>query len=85
MLRRITDLVFAICLAGWFLLLLLLCMTIVSQGWSGVVPKLMHVAGFTSNLGVQSWGLVAWRLVALLVITLGVGSFRWYERKQRRA
>jgi len=83
MLRRFADLVFAICLAPWLMLALLLCMTIVSQGWGGVVPKLIHVAGFPNNFGVQSGRMVVWRLLGLLGITLGAATFWWSQQKQR--
>jgi hypothetical protein len=83
MLRRIADLVFAICLASWLMLGLLLCMTVVSQGWGGIGPKLIHVAGSTNNLGVQSVNLVVWRLAGLLAITVGAGYFWWSQRKHR--
>jgi hypothetical protein len=84
MLRRFADLVFAICLAPWLALALLLCMTIISEGWSGVGPKLIHVAGFTNNLAVQSASLVAWRLAGLLAITFGAAYFRSLVQRERR-
>jgi hypothetical protein len=83
MLRRFADLAFAICLAPWLLLVLLLCMTIVSQGWGVVVPKLIHVAGFSNNVGVQSGSLAAWRMAGLLAITFGAAYFRWSQHKRR--
>lgn len=81
MLRRLADLVLSICLASWLMLALLLCMTIVSQGWGGVVPKLVHVAGFTDDLGVQSGNLAIRRVLGLLAITLAASFWRWSQRE----
>jgi hypothetical protein len=83
MLRRFADLIFAICLAPWVLLAVLLCMTVVSQGWGGVVAKLIHMAGFSNDLGVQSGSLAAWRLGVLLSITFVAAYFRWSQHKRR--
>lgn len=76
MLRKIATGFFVFCLAGWCCLAVVLCMTIIGQGWSGVGPKLLHLAGNASELGVQSWSLVVWRLLGLLAVTVAAGYFR---------
>jgi hypothetical protein len=78
--RRIANGVFVICLAAWCCLALILYMTIIGQGISGVGPKLLHLAGATSQLGVQSSSLVVWRLLGLLFITIAAGYFRRHKR-----
>ena len=75
MLRKIATGVLVLCLTAWCGLAIVLCMSIIGQGWSGVGPKLLHLVGSTNEFGVQSWNLVIWRLVGLLVITLAAGYF----------
>jgi hypothetical protein len=82
MLRRIANVVFLICIAWWCLLALVLCMTIISQGWNGVASKLLHLARNSRNFPIQSWSLVVWRLLALLVITTGTGYFGRPKRRE---
>jgi hypothetical protein len=80
MLRKIATGIFVLCLAAWCGFALVLCMTIIGQGWSGVGPKLLHLAGNGSELGVQSWSLVVWRLLGLLSITIAAGYFHLANR-----
>jgi hypothetical protein len=75
MLRKIAYGVFAICLAFWCLLAIVLWMAFVAQGWTGVVGKLIHLAGITPDFRNHTLGYVVWRLVGIFVITLGTGYF----------
>jgi len=81
-LRKFAYGVFVICLAFWFLLALALLMAFFSQGWSGVVPKLIHLAGPTPDFRNHSLGFVIWRLVGLLGVTLGTGYFSRSKQSQ---
>jgi hypothetical protein len=80
MLGKIATDVFVGCLAAWFGFALVVCMTIIGQGFSGVGPKLLHLAGGTSQLGLLSGNLVVWRLLGLLLITISAGYFRRPKR-----
>ena len=82
MLRKIATGVFVICLTAWCGFALVLCMTIVGHGFSSVGPKLLHLAGATSEFGVQSWSLVVWRFLGLLFITIVAGYFRRPKRSK---
>ena len=76
MLRKIAAGVFVVCLTAWCGFALVLCMAIIGHGFSSVGPKLLHLAGATSEIGVQSWSLVVWRLLGLFCITIVAGYFR---------
>jgi len=76
MLRKIATGVFLTCLMAWCGFALVLCMTIIGHGFHSVGPKLLHLAGATSEFGVQSWSLVVWRIVGLFFITIVAGYFR---------
>ncbi len=80
MLRKIAAGVFVICLAAWCGVALVLCMTTIGSGLSAVGPKLLHLAGNTNELGAQSWSLVVWRFLGLLLVTIAAG----YIRRPRR-
>ena len=80
MLRKIATGVFVFCLTAWCGLALVLCMTIIAHGLGGVGAKLLHLAGSTGETGGQSWSLVAWRLLGLLVITVAAAYFRRSQR-----
>jgi uncharacterized BrkB/YihY/UPF0761 family membrane protein len=80
MLRKIATGVYVICLSAWLCFALLLCMTIIGHGWGAVGPKLLHLAGNTNELGVQSWRFVVWRFLGLLCITI----VAWYFRRGPR-
>jgi hypothetical protein len=80
MLRTIATCVYIFCLAAWLCFALLICMTVFGHGWNAVGPKLLHLAGNTNVLGVQSWNLVIWRFLGLLAITLTAGYFRRREK-----
>ena len=82
MLRKIGTGVFVLCLTAWCGLALVLCMTIIGHGFSSVGPKLLHVAGTTNEFGVESWSLVLWRLLELLLITIAAGYFHWSKRSK---
>ncbi len=70
MLRTIANVVFALCLTAWIGFALVICMAISTDGFGGIWPKLLHVAGSTNQLGMSSGRLVIWRLLGLLLITL---------------
>ena len=76
MIRKIATAIFVFCLAAWCGFALVLCTTIIGHGFGGVGPKLLHLAGTTRELGVQSWSLVVWRLLGLFLITIAAGYFR---------
>jgi hypothetical protein len=76
MLKKIATGVFVVCLTAWCGFALVLCMTIIGHGFSSVGPKLLHLAGATSEIGVQSWSLVVWRLLGLFCITMVAAYFR---------
>jgi hypothetical protein len=76
MVRSIANVIFVVCLAAWSLLLILLSLTLFEDGPGAIKGKLIHVAGSTGELGVQSLNLVVWRLLGLLVITLFVAYVR---------
>jgi hypothetical protein len=80
MLRKIATGIYVLCLAAWFCLALLLCITMIGHGWSAVGSKLLHVAGNTNEFGVESWSLVVWRFLGLLAITIAAGYFRGARR-----
>ena len=80
MLRRIASGVFVICLAAWCGLALVLCMALVERGFSGIGPKLLHLAGRTTDFGVHSWSMVVWRLLGLFFITTVARYFRRPKR-----
>jgi len=80
MLRRIAFGVFVLCLTFWCLLALVLCMTFLTQGWSGIVPKLIHLAGMTPDYHDRSLSFVTSRLVGLLVVTIGTGYFARFKQ-----
>jgi hypothetical protein len=80
MLRKIATGVFVICLTAWCGLALVLSMTIIGSGFSAVGPKLLHLAGATSEFGVQSWSMVFWRLLGILLVTIVSGYFRRDKR-----
>jgi hypothetical protein len=81
MLRHVANAVFVLCLTAWASLALLICVTVGEHRFGEVGRKLIHVLGRTDQLGVQSSGLVTWRLLGLLVITLLAG----YLRRPRRS
>jgi hypothetical protein len=85
MLRTIAIGVYVICLAAWLCFALLLCMTIIGHGWSAVGPKLLHLAGNTSEFGILSWNLVVWRFLGLLCITIAAGYFHHHNRPKSAA
>jgi hypothetical protein len=70
MLRSIANVVFAFCLTAWIGFALVICMTIATDGFGGVWPKLLHVAGSTNQLGMSSGRNVILTLFGLLVVTL---------------
>jgi hypothetical protein len=82
MFRKIATGIFVICLAAWCGFALVLCMTIIGHGFSGVGPKLLHLAGATSEFGLQSWSLVIWRLIALFFMTIVAGYLRRPKRSK---
>jgi hypothetical protein len=82
MLRKTATVVFVICLTAWCGFALVLCMTIIGQGFSTVGPKLLHIAGATSDFGVQSWSLVGWRFLGLFFITIVAGYFHRRKRSK---
>jgi hypothetical protein len=74
--RYVANTVFVLCLTAWTSLGLVIGMTVVEHGFGEVGRKLIHVLGRTDQLGVQSSGLVTWRLLELLVITFLAGYLR---------
>jgi hypothetical protein len=79
MLRKIATWVLVLCLTIWCGLALNICIAIISSGFNGVVPKVLHLFGRKNQLGLVSGDLVVWRLLGLLVITIGAAYFYWHK------
>jgi len=82
MLRKIATAILVLCLTAWGGLALVFCMTIIGNGFSGVGPKLLHLAGTTRDFAVQSWSVVIWRLLGLFSITIVAGYFSRPKRSK---
>lgn len=70
MLRLIANIVLALCLTAWIGFALVISMAIASDGFGGIWPKLLHVAGSTNQLGMSSGRNVILTLFGLLLVTL---------------
>jgi hypothetical protein len=81
MLRSIANVVFAFCLTAWILFALVICMAIATDGFGGIWPKLLHVAGRTNQLGMSSGRNVILTFSGLLLVTLLAA----YARRVRRS
>jgi hypothetical protein len=75
-LKAFANTIFVICLTAWLLLALEIGVTIMSQGWGGVAPKLVHLGGMTPDLRTHSLGFVISRLAGLFAITVVAAFLR---------
>jgi hypothetical protein len=81
MLRSMANVVFAFCLTAWIGLALVICMAIATDGFGGIWPKLLHVAGSPNQLGMSSGRNMILTLFGLLLVTLLAA----YARRVRRS
>jgi hypothetical protein len=79
MLRKFATVIFVICIACWTGLTLALIVAALTDGWHAIGPRVVHLAGFTSEFGVLSTKLAVIRLGALLLITVAAGFARYHR------
>lgn len=76
MLRKAVTLLFAFCLAAWVAFTIVAVGGFVRHGFNGTKAAILHVAGQTSQFGALSWNAALARLIALALITAGLGYLR---------
>jgi len=76
MLRKAVTLLFAFCLAAWVAFAIDVVIGFAEDGVTGIKATILHVAGRTSQFGVISCNAAIARLLALALITAGMGYLR---------
>jgi hypothetical protein len=82
-LRSIANVVFVLCLTAWIGLVLVMSLAIAQNGFGGIWPKLLHVAGAANPLDKSSGRQVILTLLELLLVTLLAAYARRLRHSKR--